>query len=801
MKLLRMIYRQAKRNRLISVVNLFGLIISTCVLLLLSILVINEIVYDRPVPNSEQLVLIGSHGSRTNGQQYNWPIISAGVPVDLQQQVPGIESFVRTTGDWETERAFSRADKQILAPGAVVVDSTFFDVTGIPLVQGSTSEALAHPNSAVITRSFANLLFGDEDPIGQEFVYRGNSLLTVTGVIERMPRPSMFADMQVLISWVTSPDRDDRDWNSQINHYCLLQLEDGLTVEDIRPSVEEVTQRYFSGDRARPGYTFELTLVPLRDVHLHGHYDPNFIQTGRLPFVLQFAAIGVFLLLITTLNFVNLVTAQSIRRGVYVGIVKTLGATRSQLMLQFISETVILVSGSVLAGSLLAIALLPAFSLLVDVDLSYASSNKALLVVVAVIAGILYSILMGILPALILSGIGPIKALRKAAITGKRGARLRSVLVVLQFSIAAGLVISSMVVLRQINYIRTADIGFDREHVLVIRLGNWDLMTSYDVLYEQFRNKPFVVSASTADHLPIQSGNTSSYHVPGTPEDERVYLSTRCVDHDYLQTLGMRLVAGRNFDPDRATDSVQAVIINETAARELGLGDNPVGRTFESIYNWSTRENVDAEIIGVVEDYQSQSMKDGIDPIFLRIYTGFPPWLIFRLQPGTEREAINELEGLWTDFAPGIPLQYSFLDERFDALYRSEQRLSALFRLFTGVALVIAGLGLFALSAFSTERRTKEIGVRKVLGAQVSQVVTLLVGDFIKLVIVGNLVAWPVAGWLMHKWLNGYAFRTDLEWWLFAATFGVSVLLALVTVSVHAIRASLANPVKALRDE
>jgi len=784
-----------------TAVNLVGLTVTTVVLLLLGLLVLHEVTYDRPIPNSEQLVLIGSHGQRSNGQEYRWPIISAPVPVDLADQIAGIDSYVRLNGNWEREEALTRPEIQITTKGVFSADSSFFEVTGVQLSQGDPRTALVQSGSAVITRALSRQMFGDSDPMGESFMYRGNTPVTVTGVIEEMPAPSMLADISMLVSWTTIPRREIRRWNNQINYYCLVKLQEGVTVSSIRQAVDDATDRHFGEDGLGPGYTFTITLTPLRRVHLFGDYDPFPIQAGRLGFVLQFVAIGLFLLLIATLNFINLTTAQSLRRGLYVGVSKTLGASRSILMRQFITETLMLVLLSVLSGTLIAAALMPAFSNLVDVEVGRVVHGFGLLLAISLLVGAVYGLFLGVVPAWLLSGVNPLRGMKGTIKSGRGGARLRGSLVMLQFAVATGLIISSMVVLRQIKYIRTADIGYNRENVLAVRLGNWDLMTSYQAIFNQYKNHPYIINASTADHLPIQSGNTSSFHLPGAPEEERVYLSERCVDHNYLETLGMHLISGRNFDPERSLDSTQAVIVNEAAAKALGFVGDPVGQTFESIYDYSTQTPIDAEIIGVVENYQSRSMRDGIDPLFLRIYAGFPPWMIFRLQSGSEAQAISDIEALWAEFAPGVPVQYSFLDERFDALYRNEARLSALFRLFTGVSIIVAGLGLFALSAFVAERRTKEIGVRKVLGARIPQIVSMLVSEFLRLVIIANLVAWPVSWWLMNKWLQGYAFRTNVSWHLFATTFALSVVIALVTVSIHAVRASLTNPVNALRDE
>jgi putative ABC transport system permease protein len=801
MRTVRLMLRQMRRNFLMTAVNLIGLTISTSVLILLGLLIYHELDFNHPVPNSDRLVLVGSYIKQANGQELKWPIIAAKVPIDLQREIPAVDSYVRIRGNWLSDVALTRDDVQVTTKGVVLVDSTFFDVTGINLAQGDPTSALAAPGSAVITRSFARKMFGDRDPIGEEMLYRGNRSISVTGVIESMPVPSIFADMNVLVSWSSMNVEDQPRWNSNINYYCLLKLSPGLGVDDIRSAVDDATERHNERFNVPEHFGVHLSLTPLTDVHLFGDFDPFPLQSGRFTFVLQFVAIGIFLLLIATLNYVNLTTAQSMKRGMFVGVAKVLGANRSALMRQFITEAVLLAVLAMAAGAFIAVLLVPAFSSMVNIQLDRVVSELPALPMVFLLGAVVYGILLGFGPALLLSGVSPLFALRGESKSGQSGSRLRSALVILQFAVASGLIVSSFTVLRQMEYIRTADIGYNREHVIAVRLGNWDLMQEYRAIYDRFSNNPYILSSSAADHLPVTSGNTSSYRVPGKPEDEAVFMSQRRVDHNYIETLGMNLVAGRNFDPDRSLDSVNAVIVNRTASHVLGFGDDPIGKTFNSVRYPKTGEYGEAEIIGMIEDYQIESMRNGYTPIFMRIYEGYPPWLIFRLQPGSEARAIDDLEAIWGEFAPGIPLQFSFLDEQFNALYRTEERLSRLFRLFTVVSIIVAGMGLFALSAFVAERRTKEIGVRKVLGADVGQIVALLAGEFLKLVALANLIAWPLSWWVMSRWLQGYAFRTDLEWWIFAATFGLSILIAALTVSSHAIRASLTNPVDALRNE
>ena len=800
MRFLRAYYRQLASNKLMMGVNLIGLSVTIAVVIVIGLLVQQELTYEQDVPNADNLAVVGVIGVVGNGQRIEWGIVSEPIPIDLTEEVSGINNYCRMTNGWRNEREVVVGDVRFLEKGLTRVDSTFFDVTGIKLAQGDPNTAFTHPNSVVITRDAANRLFGNADPIGRQLNDHLPEPWTITGVIDEMPSPSFLQDVNYLIRWPYEREPNTQ-WLNNINYTCLVELGDGLGVEDVQAAVDASCERH-TGEMIRMiGGSFDITLTPLKEVRLHGFFTTDNIQTNRLNFVLQFLAIGVFLLLIAVLNNINLTTAQSTKRGLFVGISKALGATRAQLVRKLIGESLVTASISTLIGVGLAALLLPHFSTLIDVPLQLSFVKQPELIFELAALAIVLGLLGGLSPAYIISRFTTANVLRGELVRGKKGSAMRAGLVVLQFTVAVGLILSSIVVRNQMNYMRHAEIGFDRENVLVVNLGNWDLMQAYHSLYDEYSNLPFVESAATADQLPIFGGNTSVYHIPGEPIESTVIISTRSIDHNYIDAMKMSLVAGRNFDPNRSLDSTEAVIVNRTASHVLGYGDDPVGKTIEDLAGEDASERNTYHIIGMVEDFHFESLRAEIEPLMLRIYFGFPPWLLFRLQPGTEHQAIQTLERMWPSFAGEVPLQYSFLDERYDALYRSEERLSRLFMLFTGVAIIVACMGLFALSAFAAERRTKEIGIRKVLGASSAQIIQLIGIDFIKLVLIANLIALPLVGWLMSTWLGGFAYRTDLSWWLFVLTAIAAMFLAVLTVSIHALRASQANPVNALRHQ
>ncbi|MFH0881592.1 MAG: FtsX-like permease family protein [bacterium] len=798
---LRLLYRQMKHNRLITTINISGLAIAMAVVLLIGLLLRYELGFEKSLPNSEHLAILGIDARLGNDQVITIPNASAPMPVDLKNDVAGIENYCRIDGHVLNEIPITSGETRFIETGVIWADSSFFQITGLTLSQGDPNEALAAPNSVVITRDAARRFFGDADPIGKELRYRNTQKLNVSGVIESMPFPSMFQDVRYIISWNTRNIRDDQPWLNSVNWLTLVQIAKGTILKDLQPALDASTERHTGELLRQIGGEFHLTLTWLRDIHLHGNYQGAEFTYGRINFVIQFAAIALVVLLIASLNYINMTTAQSTRRGLFVGISKTLGASRTALVRQFLGESVITSLFATAIGAVVAVLLIPRFSNLVDANLRFNLLKEPQLLIVIVLAAVIVGLLAGFYPALILSGYQPAKVIKREMSRGRGGARLRSILVVLQYGIAVVLIIASLVVLRQMHYVRVKDLGFNRHQVLTVRLGNWDLMTGYRALYDEFRKLPFITASATADDKPLQSGDNSIYHIPGTPMDAQVFIASQSVDHDYIDAMGMHLIAGRNFDPERSTDSTEAVIVNEAAAKYLGYGKDPVGKQIDDYESVDPVKFSQLTIIGMVKDFHFESLHDQVRPMFLRIYEGYPPWLLFRLQPGTEQQAVAKLEQMWKEFAPEVPVQYSFLDEEYNSRYLTEQRMSDLFNLFTLVAIFVASLGLFALATFAAERRTKEIGIRKALGASSGEIVGLLVREFLLLVAVANLIAWPVAWYLMRNWLNGFAYRIDFSWWLFGATAGLSLLLAVATVSGQALRASSTNPVNALRYE
>jgi putative ABC transport system permease protein len=800
MSIVKLLLRQMRANKLMTIINVFGLAVAMTVTLLIAVFIYHEMSYEKCIPRAEHIVLGGTKGYIGSDQQLNFPLMSASMAVDLTDEVAGIRNYARIQ---RSDGSVTVDMRPFTEENVIFADSAFFKITGLPLLQGDPESVLNRPNTVVLAQSTAKKYFGDENPIGREILHRNRTSLTITGVMADIEGPSIFEEVPLVGSWSThfKAERDQRSWINQVNWYVLFELAESAVPEDIMPAALESTERHAGEIMRQIGGEIFPTFTPLLDVHLYGDYKAwDSFTYNRWPVVAQFMAIALFTLLIAVLNYVNMTTAQATRRGMLVGVSKTMGAPRSALVRQFLAESILVTIIAALLGVLLAALALPTFENMVGVELSLAPLFGVQGVLIMAVSAILVGLVAGGYPALVISGFKPSEVLRRELVTGRKGSRLRSVLVIVQFSVAVVLILSSLVVLRQMEYIRHKNLGFDRENVLTVRIGSWELMQNYRVLYDEFRKLPFVVSSTTADDTPLSTSNNSVYHIPGTPMDSQVFIASQSVDHDYIDAMGIKLVEGRNFDRNRPTDSTDVVIINQTAAKYLGY-ENPVGMGIEEIEGLDPLTYKNLEIIGVIEDMHFEPLRTEVRPFFLRIYRGYPPWLLFRIQKGAEQQAISALEKLWSGFSSDVGLNYRFLDDSYDALYREEERLSKMFNGFTVIAIFVASLGLFALATFAAERRIKEIGIRKTLGASSLEIVRLLVVEFMTLVGIANLIAWPVAWWLMNGWLQGFAYRADFAWWLFAATGALSVIVALITVSSQALRASLINPVNALRYE
>ena len=788
-------------------INIAGLAFGVACCLLILLFVQDELNYDGFHEKADQIHRI-AYSAVFSGSETAAPLTPSAMAPTLAREYPEVLTATRIY-HFPILRTMRYEDRSFIEDAVYFVDSTFFDVFSFPLLRGDPRTAFAARDNVVLTESTARRYFGDEDPLNKSLAFGDAITFTVTGVVADAPPNSHFQfDMLASISslWGRGIFRDD-DWFSDM-YYAYFVLQPGADPNALEAKLLDFVGRHMSAAmKAAFGYTFEeyvaksnfsYSVQALGDIHLRSHLEQELSPNGSITNVYLFIVVALFILLIACINFMNLTTARSAGRALEVGVRKALGAERPQLVRQFLSESMVLSVVAVMLAVGLAAALLPVFNALAHKELTVAALSRPAVPAAMLALALGVGVLAGSYPAFFLSAFRPVMALKGAMQTGAKRSWLRGGLVVFQFAISIVLIIGTVVVFKQLHYAQTKPLGFDKEHVVVIRRAN-ELGAQSEAFRQALRENPRILSAASTTALP--GGTTygySSIHPEGFADNETVQMWRFFANHDLAEALRLDLVEGRSFSRDFPTDSA-AVLINETAARRLGWSD-PVGKRMTM--GWlSVNDKRDFEVIGVMEDFHFASLHQEIAPVIMMLYPNPLPVMAVRVAPDDLPATLAFIESQWQAFQPGNPFDYSFLDDDFNAQYQAEQQLGQLFTAFAIFAIVIACLGLFGLASFTAEQRRKEIGVRKVHGASAPQIVLLMSAAFTKLVMVALVVAAPVAYFAMQRWLQDFAYRTDLPLWIFLAAGAAALVIAWLTVSYQSIRAALVNPVEALRYE
>ena len=803
-------FKIALRNLLKSkgytLINVAGLALGLAACLLILLFVQDELSYDRHHAEADQIYRVTLE-ALLGEQEINGPITPAPMAQALVNDYPEVVQATRLfTFSGETLVRYEA--NQFIEERFFFGDSTVFDVFTFPLLQGDPETALVEPNTVVLTESTARKYFGQEDPMGKTIRVDDQFDYEVTGVMEDVPETSHF-HFDFLGSLGTLGNSRNPMWVSN-NFRTYFILADGQRAEALEakfpamvekyagPQVEEILgitiDQFFAS-----GGKFEFHLQALTDIHLHSHLNYEIEPNGDITYVYAFSIIAFLILLIACINFMNLATARSAGRAKEVGVRKVLGSNRRQLTLQFLMESMLLSLIALGVALVLAVALLPVFNTLSGKALESNYGDGVMLSGLIGLA-VLVGLLAGSYPAFFLASFRIVNVLKGQGQAGLKSSKLRSGLVVFQFVISIVLMIGTAMVYRQVDFVQSKHLGFEKEHVIV--LERFDALgPQQEAFKQQLVQHPNVVAVAGANTLPGRTFGDTSFFVEGAPPDQLRNIRVLMTDFDLLETLNLDLIDGRFFSHDFSTDS-SAVILNEAAVKEFGFAEaEAVGKRLVSP-GFGDEEEQYISIIGVVKDFHFQSLHDTIRPLGLFIGRNFT-YLAARIQPEDIPGTLAALETQWQTFAPEQPLTYSFLDSDVDALYQRDQRQGSLFGTFALLAIMIACLGLFGLAAFTAEQRTKEIGVRKVLGASVPGIIVLLSKEFTTLVVIAFVVAAPAALWAMTQWLEGFAYSMDLvgAWWIFLGAGAAALLIAWLTVGYQSIRAALTNPVEALRYE
>lgn len=803
---LKIAYRNLLRYKFISFINLFGLSVGLTCCLLITAFILNELSYDKYNVNAKNVYRVTRSFNNEEGvQSLNLSTVAPAFGHYLPNDFPDIKKMTRLLSNGLTPMRYK--EKKFNEKGAYFADENLFDVFTVKVLRGNPKTALVEPYSVMLTEDIAKKYFGDEDPMDKTIRFNTQFDFKVTGIYHDFPanahlHPQMLFSFNTLRDSAVYGEERLRTSYSNNSFFTYLLLPDNYPVKSMEAQFPAFVDRHMANEYGgkTPSRFTKLSLQPLTDIHLYSHTDYEAEPNGDITRVYIFSAIALFILLIACINYMNLSTARSALRSKEIGIRKVIGARRKELIGQFLGESILICWIATFIAIILTWGAMPWINKVSGQELAISSLFTWKVLLPLFLTPFVIGILSGIYPALFMSSFQPVKTLKGLFRVGGSSISFRKVLVVAQFSISIILIITTVVVFQQLYFIQHKSLGFDRERILTV-----PYTPQVNDHYEAFRTELLGNAAfkNMARSSRVPTGRLLDNMGASTMQGDSLrpvntdikYVAS---DYDFISTFNIPLIAGRFFDRAYGTDT-NSYVINHSAANTLGW-KNPkdaIGQTFE----YGGRKG---QVVGVIEDFHFESMHQAIVPLVLVMFPqSASPFNNLSLKISTTNisGAIAQMETSWKKYFPDTPFEYLFLEDNFDKLYEAEQRQATLFTAFACVAILIACLGLFGLSAFAISQRIKEIGVRKVLGANLQSIVTLLSKDFLKLVAIAAVMAFPIAWWAMNNWLKDFAYRINIAWWVFLAAGIVAAIIAFVTVSFQAIRAANANPVKSLRSE
>ncbi len=794
-------WRNLVKNKTFSFINIFGLSVGLATCILLTLFIMDETSYDTHHKDADRIYRVvmealadqiaTTSAPMAGGLKANYPEIEEATRM---LKFPNIDKFLLK---------YEQSDAQFYVHHGYYADSTFFKIFTYDFIYGNSETALHQPNSVVISEDVSKKLFGKANPINKvitiEIPY-GKNEYTIKGVFKKNLKShingNIFLSMKNsdIGQWVDG----QKNWATNSLFHTYIKLTPESDYKQLETKLPAFVEQYIIPDIATPGLTKRLFLQSLTAIYLTSDLHWEVSTNGSMTYIYIFSAIALFLLLIACINFMNLSTAKSEKRAKEVGMRKVLGAKREALIFQFLGESILLCILSLGIAIALVVLLLPSFNALTGKMLTILQYPEIILWIIGL--ALLTGLLSGLYPALYLSSFAPITTLKGKLATTFSAKVIRKGLVVFQFTVSAALILVAGVIWQQMKFLQEKDLGFQKEQQLVLPLRSATVASKYETLKTEVLKSPNIVSVTGGDSYPgFEMLSDNSFYAEDKTSDDNVWVHFASVHDDYIQTLGYELLYGRTFSKNKKKDSL-AIILNEMAVKNLGYNlQNAVGRKI--YYEWE-KEKYHLEIIGIIKDFNYKSLHEPITPYGIRRNIGQANYCIATIRDEVDyQKAIADVKDVWQNINPEVPFEYSFLDQDFEKNYRAEKQTSKVVISFMCIAIFIACIGLFGLALFTTEQRKKEVGIRRVLGASILRITSMHLKDFLKLVLLAILIASPLAYYMGYKWLENFAYKVEMSWWLFVSVTGITLGIALVTVGFQVVKAALSNPVQSLRTE
>lgn len=803
------------KNKFFSIVNIFGLSVGLACCMLIALYLHYETSYDSYQKNIENLYQVGTSFVKTGEKDYPMPYTSPPVAAALKQEFPEIAESTRLFGsedDYLIQYNPVNGDKKsFLEQHGNIADPSFFKLFTYNFIEGNPNSALTNPNTIVISENMAKKIFGNQTALGK--VIHVNSNIngsydyTVTGVFRPVSSPSHInANFFMSLSGGELDKylkKQGNDFARNNMFYTYLLLKPGADPAKLESKFPAFIKKYAENDLKRMGRYKKQFLIPVKDIHLSMVLTSNVTPPASKTYLFVLASIAVFTLLIACINFMNLSTARSSKRSSEVGVRKVLGAEKGALIRQFLGESILMTIIAFIIALFIAILILPIFNQLSQKQITISYADDRFLFLEFLLMALVTGFIAGSYPAFYLSSFNPVKVLKGKLSNSLAVVSIRKGLVVFQFIISVILIIATVVIARQMHYMRNADLGFAKDQQIIIPLRTTTSKSMYVTLKNEIKSSSKVISVSASMYYPgIANLMDAGYYKDGQNMNDSKHTRMNYVDEDFLNTLEFKPVAGRLFSSQFKSDTGNRIIVNENAIKEIGFtsAQKAVG---QNIYFDLLGKKYSFLIIGVVKDFHFEDLHSPVSPFGFQLASdkNFFNYLVVHAKAGNMAQVLKTIENAWHKYDQTDPFDYTFLDEEFQKNYAADNRLASIVRYFTVIAILISCLGLFGLAAFSAEQRTKEIGIRKVLGARVSTIVSLLSVDFLKLIILSVVIASPIAWWAMNKWLQSFAYRQPIDWTIFAYTTLIAIVIGLLTIGSQAIKAAVSNPIKSLKSE